>query len=188
MVARLAGGRLARWFYVSEGQMATTDHVLRTRDVGRLSQRRGLVMRVRVRGLTVPRWDLTVENGQDAHQRTRHDSLHPVPASGCPGDVEPVPRAPRDPGHRSAALRTWCYVTNVANMARRGSGSGRRGAARWRQSRARASPTPAPALDPHIKTPTAERRRVVEVRLRALCPRRLLDSANLPVPVRVYRA
>lgn len=45
MVARLARWRITRWFYVSGGQMAATDHVLRTRDVGRLSQRRGLVMR-----------------------------------------------------------------------------------------------------------------------------------------------
>lgn len=36
--------------------------------------------------------------------------------------------------------------------------------------------------------PPAKRHRLVDVGLRALCPRRLLGSANLLVPVRVYRA
>lgn len=132
MVARLAGGRLARWFYVSEGQMATTDHVLRTRDVGRLSQRRGVVMRVRVRGLTVPRWDLTLENGQDAHERTRHDSLHPVPASGCPGDVEPYrERRGTGPPVRGVAhmvLRHKCGQHGPAWIRKRAAGCGPLGA------------------------------------------------------------
>lgn len=92
--------------------------------------------------------------GPHTRERSRRARAHPSrqPAPGAriclPRRYRAVPRAPRDPGHRSAALRTWCYVTNVANMAQPGSGSGRRGAARWGQSRARASPTPARALDP----------------------------------------
>lgn len=154
MVARLAGGRLARWFYVSGGEMATTDHVLRTRDVGRLSERRGLVMRVRVRGTSLSLW----RTGQDAHERTRHDSLHPVPASACPGDVEPYRErlgtgvtGPRRCAHSgmSQMRPTWLSVDPEAGGGVRPVGG---------------SPEPAPALPQRgLWIPTSRRSSVGRV-------------------------
>ncbi len=106
-------------------------------NVGRLSQRRGTCDEGQVRGTSLSLDGATVKTRTSAPVTTACTRCPHLPAQARSCRTEST----AGPGPRSAALRTWCYVTNAANMAQRGSGSGRRGAVCWGQPRARASPT-----------------------------------------------